>query len=167
MSNPNPSSWEWRLEEWAIQQCNAAGTLGTLQLRHHDDEDQADKERVFFQAITGQQNPPGEQVYDTTLLVEFRSTDRDATQTDAIFAKILAVFINPSADVAANDYFGAGLWFDQEESNNARSDGANTRDRSRTFMFQVGQVDISVTVIEDDSETVIEDDAETVITSAA
>lgn len=136
-----PSSWEWKLEEWAIAQCNAAASLpDTLQLRHHDDADQAATERIFFKATTGEQNPPGLEIYNTALLVEFRSTNRNSAQTDAIFAEMFAIFTRPIGNIPENSYFTAGLWFDQEESTNARNDGDNTRDRSRTFAFQVGQI---------------------------
>lgn len=134
------SSWERLLEDWAIAQCRAAGTLPTtLQLRNHDDAGDASDERIYFEATTGQQNPPGVEVYDTTLLVEFRSTNRNANETDPIFAALFKIFTNPKSNVPQNLNFTNGLWFNQEESNDARSDGENTRDRSRTFLFQVGQ----------------------------
>lgn len=164
-------SWERKLELWAIAQCNAAGTLPVgLQLRPHDDAGAANEERIYFEATTGNQNPPAAtvedgQVYDTLLLAEFRSTNRDATETDAIFAELMAIFSDPDATVPENGYFTAGLWFDQEESQNARSDGQDTRNRSRTFTFQVGHDDTAQTVVEDDAEVIVTDDADVVVTS--
>ncbi len=149
------ASYEYLLESWAIAQCQAAATLPSgLQLRHHDDAEQCSDERIYFQATTGQQNPPGVEVYDTTLLVEFRSTNRNASQTDAIFSEMFAIFTNPNADIPENIPFAAGLWFDQEESNDARNDGDNTRDRSRTFLFQVGQ-EVGAVVVSDNAGIVV------------
>lgn len=144
MSGENNST-EWKLEEFAIQQCVAADTLPDgLALRHHDDASPAPPRRIFFEAVMGEQDPafqgtPGVAVYTFALTAEYRTTDRDATVTDPIFAALLTALTNPKSNVAANAYFAGGLWFEQENSTDARTDGTNTRNRSRTYEFRVGQ----------------------------
>lgn len=138
------NSLEYQLEEWAIQQCAAAGTLSGTPLRHHDDGTDAAPRRIFFEAVQGEQDPafqgsPLVAVYAFTLTAEYRTTDTNATVTDPIFAALLKALTNPIGTVAANSYFSGGLWFEQESGSDARADGTNTRNRSRTYEFRVGQ----------------------------
>jgi len=134
------NSWEWKLESWAIAACVAAGILPpTLQLRHHDDKDPAANDRVFFLAVTEQNDPPGTPVYETQLTVEYRTTNRDAAVTDPIFEDIIAVFSNPGALDYAALLFPGGLWYDQESSDDNRTDGRDTRERNRSFDFRLAQ----------------------------
>lgn len=134
------NSPEYNLESFAIAAAQASGVVPqTLQLRHHDDGGDADTERIFFEATTGNQDPPDSQVYEMQLLIEFRSTNRDATETDPIFAGIIKAMVLPAVGIVGRELFPGGLWMDQEQSEDARNDSADTRSRSRTYNFHAGQ----------------------------
>src|SRR5436190_22883092 len=119
------NSLEWMLEEWALQQVAAAVATGNaqfsalsgIQARHHDDGNDASPTRIFFEAVQGEQDPafqgnPGVPVYVTMMTAEYRTTDRDATVTDPIFAALLKVFTQqPMPTVAASANMAGGLWF--------------------------------------------------------
>lgn len=137
------SSWEWKLEEFGIRAA-LAGMI-TIPCKHHDDPTQADNERIVFFAVTGEQDPPDSPVYAATLQVELRTTNRNAAQVDAIFNDIENAFAIAGSTSWAAATFSAGLSMDQEDSQDNRSDSKDTRKRSRTYKFHMGQT-MSVTV---------------------
>lgn len=135
------ASWEYKLEEFGIFAAIAAIAIpATLPKVHHDESEQAASERLIFFAVTGSENPAGAQVFDTTLEIELRTTNRDAAAVDAMFASIEAAFALPEVINSAQSLFPGGLWYSQEESSNAREDSRDTRRRSRTYNFSVAHV---------------------------
>lgn len=135
------SSWEYNLESFGIACAVAAGI--TIPLNHHDESTDAATERLIFTATDGEQDPTGLPVYTAKLDVELRTTNRDATATDQLFAAIEEIFrygmqFYPGTLLTARLLFPAGLWLELDASQNDRSDGANTRKRSRTYEFKAG-----------------------------
>lgn len=135
-------SWERKLELYGIAAARASTIIPqSLPKVCHDESAPADVERLVFTATTGNQDPPDAQIYDTELLVELRSTNRNAEQLDEIWAEIEKSFQKPAALIVAMNLFPAGLWFLDERSENDRSDSPNTRKRSRRFFFSVGHIE--------------------------
>lgn len=108
---------------------------------HHDAAGDAATERIILTATTGEENPAGGNVFETSLLAELRSTSRNPQQIDDIFAALVAAFQEPGALIYAAELFPGGLWYLNEESKNERSDSRDTRKRSRTYAFSCGHVE--------------------------
>lgn len=135
------NSYEWKLEDWAIRAAQYANMFPeTLPKLHHDDREQAAQERIVFEAVTGDEEPAGSGVFTTELAAEFRSTNREVSETDDMFAALMAAFASPGAIAYATELFPGGLWFDQDASENSRNDGRDSKTRSRTFSFSVAHV---------------------------
>lgn len=135
------ASWEYKLEEFGIIAATAATTIpSTLAKVHHDESDEAKTERLIFFATTGEEDPPDSRVFNTSLQIELRSTSRDAEEIDSIFAAIEAAFSLPNVIQSVMDFFPGGLWYNQEQSNNDRTESRDTRKRSRTYAFNVAHV---------------------------
>jgi hypothetical protein len=133
------SSLKIALESWAMGAvASAGGILTGIQTAHVDDSSQVKQERLIFGATVHSQELQGAQYFPTDLQIELRDSDRDAANSDAIFAFIEQLFKSMSKvnNYQAATYFTELIFFPEEMDSKAdRSD--NSRIRSRTYPFRV------------------------------
>jgi hypothetical protein len=137
------SSLKIAVETWAMGAVTSAAggdgsPLAGIQLAHIDDSSQAQQERLVFSATPHAQELQGARYYPTDLQVELRNSDRNAVDSDTIFAAIEALFMGMTGEnnYDAGTYFSELIFFPEEMDSKAdRSD--NSRIRSRTFPFRV------------------------------
>ena len=126
------------LEQWCIQCVSLSGLTGTLPLVNVDSGAIAAQERAIFSATIGEKQLEGAKCYAATVEIELRSTNRDATAVDSVFASIEAAFVYPvSSAVAYAGMLFTELRFFPENMESEASREDNTRRRSRTYPFTV------------------------------
>lgn len=127
-------SLKWKTEQWAIDTLSLVAALNQIQKLHVDSGAPAEQERIICSATVHQRELEGPAAFPVDLEIELRSTNRDATAVDQIFAAIEAALLPPAVtDVQA--YFSYLIFF--PESMDSRADrGDNSRIRSRTYPFK-------------------------------
>lgn len=124
------------VEDWSIAAVTDGGGVGGIQLVHQSDTEQAQMERLIFDAKAGGKSSDGPKAFDVELKIELRSTNLDAEAVDAIFASVEEDMSQYLASDVATGLFSVLIpqpWRQSSES----SDVHNTRHRETSYYFDV------------------------------
>lgn len=136
MSN---ESLAYKIEEFAIESITGSdAVLEGIPIVHHDRDPQSENERIICTAKCGEQELDGPQCYPVSLLIELRTTSRDAAHVEAVWGALWRA-VKPANVVLGRAYATTvldPLIYISEEGGDDRSDGKNTRFRSRTLTFK-------------------------------
>lgn len=125
----------YNVETWAIAAVQQGSSL-TLQMLHVDDSAMAAQERLIFHAQALEKQLPGPQCNEVNLVIELRSTDRNAQDVDQIYSQVEAAMQLPGAIVIADSLFSV-LVFYPERMTSQTDRTQNSRVRMRTYPFDV------------------------------